>query len=46
MPGAPGATEDYSDTGLTAGTYDYWLTAYNAAGTPSAHVGPETATVT
>ncbi len=43
--GAPGAVESDTDT-AAAGAYDYWVTAYNAAGTPSAHVGPVSATIT
>ena len=44
--GAPGATEAYTNTGLAAGTYYYWITAFNASGAASNDVGPQSATVT
>lgn len=46
LPGAPGAVTEYDNAGLSAGTYYFWVRAYNAAGDPSSPVGPRTAIVT
>jgi hypothetical protein len=43
---SPLSTDSYLNTGVSAGTYDYYVTAENAAGTRSAPVGPSTVTVT
>lgn len=41
IPGAAGAIFTLSDTGLSAGTYRYWVVAENLAGAASTPVGPE-----
>lgn len=43
---APGSLDSYSDTGLSAGTYYYWLRARNAAGAQSSAVASGPVTVT
>lgn len=45
-PGALGATVNFDNTSLGAGTYYFWVVAKNASGTASAPAGPLTVTVT
>ena len=44
--GSPNQAMTYADTGLTAGTYNYWLVARNASTVAAAAVGPNAVTVT
>jgi len=44
--GAPSTTDSYVDTGLTAGTYYYWLRGRNSSGVESASVATGGVTVT
>lgn len=46
IAGGAGAAKSYTDTGVAAGTYSYWVVAYNSGGVPSSPTGPATATVT
>lgn len=46
VPGAAGALASFNNTGLSAGTYYFWVRAYNAAGDSSGITGPDSATVT
>jgi hypothetical protein len=43
--GAPSAADGWQDTGLTAGTYYYWIKARNASGVESASVATGAVTV-
>ena len=42
---APGAEGAYNNTGIAAGTYDFWVVAYSPGGAASTPGGPATATV-
>lgn len=46
LPGAPGADEQWTEEGVTAGTYRYWVTAENAAAEASSPTGPEVVVIT
>ncbi len=46
ITGASGAAASYANTGLAAGSYDFWITAENAYGTSSTPAGPVTGTAT
>jgi hypothetical protein len=45
--GTPGGlASNFSNTGISAGTYYYWVVAINRSGASATEVGPQTATVT
>jgi hypothetical protein len=44
--GAANSTGSYTNTGIAAGAYDFWVTAENSSGAQSSPYGPVTATVT
>lgn len=43
--GAPGASDSWNDTGLTAGTYRYWAAPINGSGVQGPLSGPITITI-
>lgn len=45
-PGGLGEVVTVTDTGLSAGTYYYWVRSFNAAAVGATPTGPDTATVT
>lgn len=45
VSGQPGAMSTFTDMGVNAGTYDYYVTAASSAGINSEPVGPATVTV-
>jgi hypothetical protein len=45
MASAPGAAQSYTDTGLAAGTYYFWVRHYSASGAASGAVGTGAVTV-
>lgn len=40
------STDSYTNTGMSPGSYDFWVTAENSSGSRSAPTGPVTVTVT
>lgn len=46
VAGAAGALASFDQTGVTAGSYRFWITAENAANTASPPIGPFAVTVT